>query len=208
MFANPFTTTQTFSALSTANNVTIQTTGSSNAAGIADTRLFSNSSNAWVDAGTSPTANTAYGLFIRGITTDITGGGTGLTYSAGPTAFTYTVSGTLNTGNYTVPAPSNAANFTLVGNPFAAPVNSSELTNGTGVSYYVYQIAVTGDGRTKAGAWKFWNWQPSFLKNSFGKEREKKRFWIISGSADSKTERFKNFAWDTRPIVGIVYAIF
>ena len=153
MFAHPFTTAQTFASIAGANNITIQTTGSSNAAGIADTRLFSNSSNAWVDAGTSPTANTAYGLFIRGITTDITGGGTGLTYSAGPTAFTYTVSGTLNTGNYTVPAPSNAANFTLVGNPFAAPVNSSELTNGTGVSYYVYQIAVTGDGRTKAGSW-------------------------------------------------------
>ena len=151
MFAHPFTTAQTFASISGANNVTINT--SPGPAGIADTRVFSNSSNAWADAGTSPTANTAYGLFIRGITTDIQGGGTGLTYAAGPTAFTYTVAGTLNTGNYTVPAPSNAANFTLVGNPFAAPVNSSELTNGTGVSYYVYQIARTGNGQTKAGAW-------------------------------------------------------
>ena len=151
MFAHPFTTAQTFASIAGANNVTINT--SAGPAGIADTRVFNNSSNAWVDAGTSPTANTAYGLFIRGITTDIQGGGTGLTYAAGPTAFTYTVAGTLNTGNYTVPAPSNTSNFTLVGNPFAAPVNSSELTNGTGVSYYVYQISVSGDGRTKAGAW-------------------------------------------------------
>ena len=151
MLANPFTTTQTFASLSSTNNVTINT--NTGPAGFADTRLFSNSSNAWVDAGTSTTANTAYGLFIRGIKSDISGGGTGLTYAAGPTAFTYSVTGTLNSGNYTVAAPSNSSNFSLIGNPFAAPVNSSELTNGTGISYYLYQIAVSGNGRTKAGNW-------------------------------------------------------
>ena len=153
MFANPFTTTQTFSALSTANNVTIQTTGSSNVSGIADTRTWSNSGNAWADAGGSTTANTAYGLFIRGIKTDIVGNGTGLNYAAGPTAFTYSVAGTLNTGDYTVAAPSNAGNFSIIGNPFAAPVNSSEFTNGAGVGYYVYQIIASGNGQTRQGGW-------------------------------------------------------
>jgi len=152
MFANPFTTTQTFASLSSTNDVTIQTTGSSNAAGIADDRVWSNSGNAWSDGGTSTTANTAYGLFIRGIKLDIAGGGTGLTYAAGPTAFTYSVSGTLNGNSFTVPT-ANASNFSLVGNPYAAPVNSLALTGGTAQSYYLYKIAVTGNGRTKAGSW-------------------------------------------------------
>ncbi len=153
MFANPFTTTQTFASLSTNNNITIQTTGSNNISGIADARIWNNSSNAWADAGASTAANTPYSLFIRGIKTDISSGGTGINYIAGPTAFTYSVSGILNTSNYTVPAPSNAANFSIIGNPFAAPVNSSELTNGTGVPYYIYQISVSGNGRTKNGGW-------------------------------------------------------
>ncbi len=150
MFANPFTTTQTFASLSTTNNVTINT--SAGPAGIADTRVFSNSGNAWADAGTSTAANTAYGLFIRGIKSDISGGGTGLTYAAGPTAFTYSVSGTLNGSSFTVPS-ANVSNFSLVGNPYAAPVNSQALTGGTAQSYYLYQIAVSGNGRTKAGTW-------------------------------------------------------
>ncbi len=41
----------------------------------------------------------------------------------------------------------------MVGNPYAAPVNSSALTNGAGVPYYVYQISVTGTPQTKAGSW-------------------------------------------------------
>jgi len=150
MFANPFSTTQTFASLSSSNNVTINT--SAGPAGIADTRVFSNSSNAWADAGTSTAANTAYGLFIRGIKSDISGGGTGLTYAAGPTAFTYGVSGTLNASSFTVPS-ANVSNFSLVGNPYAAPVNSQALTGGSAQSYYLYQIAVSGNGQTKAGSW-------------------------------------------------------
>ena len=150
MFSNPFSTTQTFASLSSSNNVTINT--SAGPAGIADTRVFSNSGNAWADAGTTTAANTAYGLFIRGIKSDISGGGTGLTYAAGPTTFTYGVSGTLNGNSFTVPA-ANVSNFSLVGNPYAAPVNSQALTGGSVQSYYLYQIAVSGNGRTKAGSW-------------------------------------------------------
>ncbi len=150
IFANPFITSQTFTSLSSSNNVTINT--SVGPAGIADTRVFNNSGNAWTDAGTSTTANTAYGLFIRGIKSDISGGGTGLTYAAGPTAFTYSVSGTLNGNSFTVPS-ATVSNFSLVGNPYAAPVNSQALTGGTAQSYYLYQISRTGNGQTKAGSW-------------------------------------------------------
>ena len=150
MFANPFSTTQTFASLSSTNNVTINT--SAGPSGIADTRVFNNSVNAWADAGTSTAANTAYGLFIRGIKSDISGGGTGLTYTAGPTAFTYGVSGALNGNSVTIPS-SNSSNFSLVGNPYAAPINSQALTGGTAQSYYLYQIAVSGNGQTKAGSW-------------------------------------------------------
>ncbi len=151
MFAYPFTTTQNFSSLASTNGIAISTTPSG-ASGLTDVRSFTNgTTNGWNNVtASSTTANTPFALFIRGLSSEVTG----LNYSAGPSAFTFSVNGTLNASPFTV-TPS-ASNFTLVGNPFAAPVNSSALTNGTGKSYYVYQISQGGNltaQRTKAGAW-------------------------------------------------------
>ncbi len=151
MFAYPFTTTQTFSSLASTNGIAISTTPSG-ASGLTDVRSFTNgTTNGWNNVtASSTTANTPFALFIRGLSSEVIG----LNYSAGPSAFTFSVNGTLNASPFTV-TPS-ASNFTLVGNPFAAPVNSSALTNGTGKSYYVYQISQGGNltaQRTKAGAW-------------------------------------------------------
>ena len=150
VFANPFTSSQTLSTIATDNAISIQTTGSSNAAGIADDRTFNNTSNAWHDAGTAFSGTAPYALFIRGLASEVTG----LTYTGGPTAFTYNVSGTLNAASTTIPASSNTSNFSLVGNPYAAPVNSQALTGQTaGTNYYVYTISVTGTPRVNAGSW-------------------------------------------------------
>jgi hypothetical protein len=146
VFANPFTTSQTLSTVATNNGITINSTTLS---GSSDARLYNNSTNVWSNATTTINANTAYGLFIRGLASEVSG----LVYSNGPTAFNYGVSGTLNGDSYTVAAASTPANFTLVGNPFAAPVKTSALTNGTGIPYYVYTISVTGNGRTTQGSW-------------------------------------------------------
>ncbi len=151
MFAYPFTTTQTFSSLATTNGIAISTTPSG-ASGLTDVRSFTNgTTNGWNNVtASSTTANTPFALFIRGLASEVTG----LNYNAGPSAFTFSVNGTLNASPFTV-TPS-ASNFTLVGNPFAAPVNSSALTNGTGKSYYVYQISQgvnVNAQRIKAGAW-------------------------------------------------------
>jgi len=151
MFAYPFTTTQTFSSLASTNGIAINTTPSV-ASGLTDVRSFTNgTTSGWNNvSASSTTANEPFALFIRGLASEVTG----LNYSAGPSAFTFSVNGTLNASPFSV-TPS-ATNFTLVGNPFAAPVNSSALTNGTGKSYYVYQIS-QGVGinaqRVKAGAW-------------------------------------------------------
>lgn len=152
MFAHPFTTTQTFAGIAGNNGISIQTTGSSNAAGISDARVFNNASNSWGDAGSSAAANTAYGLFIRGLSGEVTG----LNYTNGPTAFTYNVSGQLNGNSTTVTASNVSGNFAVVGNPYAAPVKTIALTGGISKPYYVYQIsqgANTSAQRTKAGSW-------------------------------------------------------
>jgi hypothetical protein len=152
MFAHPFTTTQTFAGIAGNNGISIQTTGSSNAAGISDARVFNNASNSWGDAGSSAAANTAYGLFIRGLSGEVTG----LNYTNGPTAFTYSVTGQLNGNSTTVTASNVSGNFAVVGNPYAAPVKTIALTGGISKPYYVYQIsqgANTTAQRTKAGSW-------------------------------------------------------
>jgi len=145
IFANPFSTSQ-IDLSSTGLNATRTTAN--------DVKTWSNSSNAWVSAGTGYSsvtigANTPYACFIRGASTDNI---TGLTYSGGPTAFTYNVIGTLNGATYTIPS-ANSANFSLIGNPYVAPVNTIALTGGIAEPYYVYTIAVSGNGRTKAGSW-------------------------------------------------------
>ena len=148
MFANPFTTATNIAATAATNDITIGTLlPSSN---ITDSRTYV--SNAWVNVvspATTWAANTTYALFIRGLAREVTG----LTYSGGPTAFTYNVSGTLN-GNTTSITPTNTTDFILVGNPYVAPVNTKALTGQTaGKNYYTYQIAVTGTPRVNSGSW-------------------------------------------------------
>jgi hypothetical protein len=152
MMAHPFTSGQTFSTIAANNAINIQTLGSSNAAGIADVRVFNNNTNQWVDGGTSAAANTAYGLFVRGLASEVSG----LTYSNGPTAFTFNVSGTLNGNSVAVNASNSSGHFMVVGNPYAAPVSTIALTGGTAKPYYVYQInqgVNQAAQRTRAGSW-------------------------------------------------------
>ena len=145
LFANPFSTAQTIASVASNNGITIGT--SVPTSGLTDSRIFS--SNAWANVtGTTWAANTPYALFIRGLTTEVTG----LTYTGGPSAFTYSVSGTLN-GNSTSITPANTSDFILVGNPYAAPVNTQALTGQNPAPYYTYQIAVSGTPQVDAGGW-------------------------------------------------------
>ncbi|MCX8470682.1 MAG: T9SS type A sorting domain-containing protein [Chitinophagaceae bacterium] len=148
LFSNPFTTAQSLSGAATASGIAI------NAA--SDVKTYDNATDTWdnslVSGGSVP-ANTGYALFIRGKASEVTGNN----YTVAPSTFKYAVTGTLNPFSaYTVPAASNANNFTIVGNPFPSPVTSSALTNGAGVPYYIYTIAQGAnatDQQTKAGQW-------------------------------------------------------
>ncbi|MFY7900344.1 MAG: T9SS type A sorting domain-containing protein, partial [Chitinophagaceae bacterium] len=94
---------------------------------------------------------TAYGLFIRGLSSEVTG----TNYTAGPSAFTYSLSGTLNDNSVSY-TPANTSNYFIVGNPYAAPVNTLALTGGVSRGYVTYQITQGGSQtaqRTRAGSW-------------------------------------------------------
>jgi hypothetical protein len=148
IFANPFTSVQDLNNVATNNAITINTTALPS--GLTDARLYDNISNTWGNAGSTITSNEPYELFIRGLASEVNG----LIYSNGPTSFTYKVSGTLNGSIATLsPGGVTTPEFMLASNPFAAPVNTSALTNGSGIPYYIYQISKVGDGRTKAGSW-------------------------------------------------------
>ena len=145
LFANPFSTSQTNLSGSGLN----ATTTTAN-----DVKIWLNASNAWQSAGSGYGSltigvNSPYACFIRGASTDYV---TGLNYTTGPSAFTYNVSGTLNPATTSI-TPSNASNFMIVGNPYAAPVNTKALTGQTATGYYTYQISVTGSPQVKAGSW-------------------------------------------------------
>ncbi|MBN8835723.1 MAG: hypothetical protein J0I09_00540 [Sphingobacteriia bacterium] len=146
MFANPFT-----SALTTLSYTGLNATTTTEN----DVKTYNNATSSWVSAGTGYSsvniaANQAYACFIRGAATDNI---TGLNYTTGPSAFTYTVSGSnLNSSSYTVPA-ATGANFSLVGNPYTAPVNSIALAGGAN-PYYIYKINQNViNAQTKAGGW-------------------------------------------------------
>ena len=150
MFANPFSTNQVMSSVAATNAITINT--SPQASGITDTRIYNSATNTWSNVTNDVMSNSPYALFIRGLASEVNG----LTYTGGPSAFTYQVSGTLNGAAVSINPSNPAPNFTMVGNPYAAPVNSSALTNGAGKPYYIYQIAQGGTQilqRTKAGSW-------------------------------------------------------
>lgn len=151
VFSNPFSTSQSFSTLASNNGISIHTSSSQNSAGIADNRVWSNQNNAWTDGGVGVASNTPFGLFIRGLANEVTG----LNYSNGPSAFTFSVGGTLNTSLVTQ-TPNSTSNFMLIGNPYAAPLNTQALTGGVSLPYYTYKITQGGNintQRIKAGSW-------------------------------------------------------
>ena len=149
VLSNPFNSALTPSTTGTANGITIT--------GANDVKTYNGVTDTWSGSVSSITANTPYSVFIRGLSSDLTAGsGSGLVYNAGPTAFAYAVTGTLN-GN-SVGLNTNATGFTLVGNPFAAPVNAIALTGGVDAApFYEYIIPVNTANsvaaRTKAGVW-------------------------------------------------------
>ena len=52
--------------------------------------------------------------------------------------------------------PGSASQFSIVGNPYAAPVTTQSLTGGVASSYYTYQVlqgSTETNRRTKAGSW-------------------------------------------------------
>jgi hypothetical protein len=149
MLSNPFTTSITGSSIASDN-----TGFSVNQSGTGDMVVYNSSTDTW-SANTTIAANTCYGFFFKGLQSDFTGTPGLSNYSgAGPTASVFSVKGTLNTGSVTI-TPSNASPaYTLVGNPFAAPVNSIALTGGAAAPYYYYQAnAASTDSKVKSGAW-------------------------------------------------------
>ncbi len=154
LFSNPFSTTQTFSSIASDNSIAINTTPNP-ITGLTDVRTYNTSTNTWnnISAPTT-TPNVPFSLFIRGLTSEVSG----LTYSNGPTPFNINFSGTLNSlnSNYTVTTQADATKFTLVGNPFPAPIISQSLTARTAQPYYVYTVTqgtTDAEKRTKSGSW-------------------------------------------------------
>ena len=149
ILSNPFNSALTPSTIGTANGIIIT--------GANDVKTYNGIANVWSGSVSSIAANTPYSVFIRGLASDLTAGsGSGLVYNAGPTAFAYSVTGTLNTSPVTITQNKTTVNdWTIAGNPFAAPVNSSALTGGTvGTPYYVYSMAQNNTGtQVKAGGW-------------------------------------------------------
>jgi hypothetical protein len=151
IFSNPFSTSQTIATVAGNNGITIGT--SVPVSGITDSRIWDNSNNLWNNVTSSSwSANIPYALFIRGLSSEVTGSN----YSGGPSPFVYQVNGTLNSNSVSFSA-TNSSNFMLVGNPYAAPINSQALTGGnSNVPYYVYSISQGANAsaqRTKAGSW-------------------------------------------------------
>jgi|GEM_PF-1411548 len=147
VFANPYSSTTNIATTSRSNGITIGTTLP--LTGITDSRIYDNGSGNWLNVtGTTWAANNPYALFIRGLTSEVTGNN----YTTDPSAFTYNVSGTLN-GASTIVSPISTSNFMIVGNPYAAPISTRALTGLASTTYYTYQIAATGTPRIKSGSW-------------------------------------------------------
>jgi hypothetical protein len=147
LFANPFSSPQNIASLALSNGIAIGTSISGNITST-DLKTFSGT---WTNVTTTSLMPTVgeYALFIRGLASEVTGN----VYTGGPSPFTYNVSGGLNTSSLTRSQSSGI--FRIIGNPYAAPVNTSALTGQTSnVSYYIYRISVTGSPTVKSGSWE------------------------------------------------------
>ncbi len=156
VFANPFSTPKNIQENANINFIKINGNYRYSNNPTLDTRLFNNATNSWTNVTdtTSIASKINHAIFIRGTIEEATRE----TYASGPSGMDYFASGTLLPLNSTVtiPAPANANNFSLTGNPFAAPITSMALTGGVRRAYYVYQIdqgATVTDKRTKRGGW-------------------------------------------------------
>ena len=155
VFANPFSSVKNIQQNANINFIRINTSYRYPNNPTLDTRIFNNSTNSWSNfTGADITSKTNHAIFIRGTQEEATRE----TYTSGPSGMDYYASGTLLPLNSTVtiPAPTNVNNFSLTGNPFAAPITSMALTGGVRRAYYVYQIdqgSTVTDKRTKRGGW-------------------------------------------------------
>ncbi|MDE3236302.1 MAG: VCBS repeat-containing protein [Bacteroidota bacterium] len=149
VLANPFSTATTIATVASTNGIAISTTPDVNS-GLTDSRTYDNGSGNWSNVtGSTWASNTPYSLFYRGLSGEVTGAN----YTSGPSGLTYNVSGTLNGSSISI-APLSSSNFMVVGNPYAAPVNTAALTGQTtGIPYYTYQVIITGTPRVKSGSW-------------------------------------------------------
>jgi hypothetical protein len=146
LFANPFSSPQNIASIALSNGITIGTSISGNITST-DLKTFSGT---WTNVTTTSLMPTVgeYALFIRGLASEVTGSN----YTGGPTGFTYNVSGSLNSASLTRSQSSGV--FRIIGNPYAAPINTSALTGQiSNVPYYTYKISVTGSPTVKSGSW-------------------------------------------------------
>ena len=149
VFGNPFSSNLDIATVASTNAITIGTTVP--ASGVTDSRTYNIVTGLWSNVAsptTSWTNGSLYALFIRGLSSQVTGS----TYTSNPLAFTYKVSGTLS--NPLLGRNQNSGVFRVIGNPYAAPINTSALTaQTTDVPYYTYKISATGTPRVKSGSW-------------------------------------------------------
>jgi hypothetical protein len=143
VIANPFITAQTLSSIASNNGITIGTS-----AAVTDTRLYSNSGNSWTNNTSDIAANSLFALFIRGLSSEVTGNN----YTSGPSGFVFSLTGTLNSSPVSR-SQLIAYPFRAISNPYAAPVTTQALTGGLSKPYYTYQISVTGTPTIKSGSW-------------------------------------------------------
>jgi hypothetical protein len=156
VLSNPFNSTLTPSTISSSNG---SNSGSSaisvNQNGANDVVQYNSGNDQW-SLSNSISANTCYAFFYKGLLGDFNGTPSINNYVAGggPSATVYSVNGTLNYSDVNFTPTSATPNFTLIGNPFAAPINSQALTENSSLPYYYYSAnSGSTDIKVKSGAW-------------------------------------------------------
>ena len=162
---NPFSTSLTPNSIISSNSAISINQSAVNSSGnlvnVYDIVNYDNQNDTWNTLNNADLipANSCYAFFYKGLQSNFTGGTGGLNNynGAGPSATTFSVTGTLNTTGVNItPVASTGSpvKYTLVGNPFAAPVNSIALTANTAKTYYYYEAnASIVDPKIKSGAW-------------------------------------------------------
>ena len=150
MLATPFSSSLTSQKIIMDNNLV-----SINANGVSDINQYNGLTDSWFVT-TAIGANNCYAFFYKGLTTDFIGiPGLNNYLGLGPSVSTYNANGVLNTADVTISPSIATPYFTLVGNPFAAPISSNALTGATSnMPYYYYNATDASSGiNIKSGAW-------------------------------------------------------